>query len=107
MGDFRAREIHLATGVCQRISLKRGAVILVRRGRVVVRPRMEWLAECVVTTEIHLDAEETYLADSAGDLDLMATTSADVAVIPSPPFRCLRWSWWRQLICRRLPLAAR
>jgi hypothetical protein len=81
MDDDRVQEIQLPAGAGHCIRVRRGTVILVRRGRVVLRPPMAWLAERVVTAEIRLDAEENYVASSAGNVELIATRAADVLVV--------------------------
>jgi hypothetical protein len=100
MDDDRERELQLAAGASQRIHLRRGSVILVTRGRVVLRPPMGWLAESVVGAEVGLDAEETYVVSSAGSVDLMATRAAGVVVIRGPEHRKFKWLWLWQLLRR-------
>ncbi len=100
MDDDRERELQLAAGASQRIHLRRGSVILVTRGRVVLRPPMNWLAESVVSAEVGLDAEATYVASGAGSVDLMATRAAGLVVIRGREQRGFKWSWLWQLVRR-------
>ena len=95
MGDDRTQEIRLAAGASQRVQLLRGGAILVRRGRVLLRPPMEWLAESIVAAEVQLGDEDIYVAVGAGGVELMAIGSAEVAVIPDlTPRYGPRRRWW-------------
>jgi hypothetical protein len=98
MDDDRVQEIRLPMGASQRISLKRGTVILVRCGRVVIRQPTTWLAERIVTTETQLGAEERFVATSVGSVELAATHSADVVVISGAARGWFEWLW--QLVYR-------
>lgn len=94
MDDDRVREIQLAAGASESVRLARDSVILVRRGRVVLRPPMEWLAENVIRPEVRLEQDETYTAVAGGWADLIAQGSAEVMLVSGlsnrlPPCRRL------------------
>jgi len=113
MSQQPTQVIRLAQGSGHQVCVTRGSIILVRYGRVILRPPPEWLAENVVRPELRLDAEETYVAVAAGWADLMALGSSEVMLVsgrsnPRPPGwplsrplrRLLNW------LLRRRPLPA-
>jgi hypothetical protein len=105
MSQQPTRVIRLAQGSMHHVPVTRGSIILVRYGRVILRPPPEWLAENVVRPELRLDAEETYVAVAAGWTDLMALGSAEVMLISGrsnplplgwPLRRLLNWALRRR-----------
>jgi hypothetical protein len=109
MSQQPTQVIRLAQGGMHHVPVTRGSIILVRYGRVILRPPPEWLAGNVVRPELRLDAEETYVAVAAGWTDLMAPGSAEVMLIAGqsnplplcrPLGRLLNW------LLRRRPLPA-
>jgi hypothetical protein len=81
--DDKTMRVVMAAGARQWVRLEAGAILLVRKGRVVLTPPMEWLAECVTRPAHDLAAEASYRAAVTGWAELRAPGAAEVLIVPA------------------------
>jgi len=80
--DFRqTTNLVLSQGETRQIVAESGTVVLVAAGRLAVRSPAVWLADTVVSRDIVLEAEQTWVLDSGGWIDLRALGATRVVII--------------------------
>lgn len=77
----RAMGLKLGAGETLRVYLAAGSALLVTAGRVDVRGPGVWLAETLLVQERTLLAEQYWLADAAGWIELSAPQGARVMAL--------------------------
>jgi hypothetical protein len=92
MDDRRTISLALQQGERRQILLETGTTVLVLAGRAVLHAPLAWLAENTIAPETVLDAEEAWVADCAGWIDLEANTKVRAVVLPPNSV-----SFWRQI----------
>ena len=92
MDDRRTINMAMAQGERRQVLLEKGSTVLVLAGRVALREPMVWLAEHAVANECRLEAEQAWVAESGGWVDLAALATARIIVLPPDAV-----SIWRQV----------
>lgn len=92
MDDRRTINMALAQGERRQVLLEAGSTVLVLAGRVVLGEPMAWLAEHALTPECRLEAEQAWVAERGGWVDLAAIATARIIVLPPDAV-----SIWRQV----------
>jgi len=88
MEDRRTISLALQQGERKQILLETGTTLVVAAGHIVLRLPMLWLAENTVARETVLKAEEAWVAEHSGWIDLEARSTVRLAILPhdSVPF---------------------
>lgn len=73
--------VTLADRETRQILVDAGSTLLVADGRLHLRPPVVWLAETMRRPDQRLDAEQTWVAESAGWIDLRADGGAQVLIV--------------------------
>lgn len=92
MDDRRTISLALQQGERRQILLEAGTTVLVLAGRIVLHAPLAWLAENTVARETVLGAEEAWVADCAGWIDLEAKAVVRAVVLPPDSV-----SFWQQI----------
>lgn len=82
MEDRRTMNLNLQQDESRQLLLEAGSTLLVLGGRLGLRQPAAWLAEQVVSREVLLEAEEAWVAEEGGWVDLVARKSTQVVIIP-------------------------
>jgi hypothetical protein len=85
MGEQTPQLLRLARGAQYQVLAAPGTVLLVRRGHVVLREPLAWLAETCVRVEHRLTSEAAHAVTTAGRMELVALDAAEVVLIPAQP----------------------
>ena len=99
MDDRRTISMALAQGERRQVLLEAGSTVLVLAGRVALREPLAWLAEQVVASECRLEAEQAWVAERGGWVDLAALAGVRLVVLPAESV-----SLWRRSV--RYPTTA-
>lgn len=92
MDDRRTINMALAQGERRQVLLEAGSTVLVLAGRIALGEPMAWLAEHALTHQCRLDAEQAWVAERGGWVDLAALATARIIVLPPDAV-----SIWRQI----------
>lgn len=92
MDDRRTISLAVQQGERRQILLEAGTTVLVLAGRLVLHAPPAWLAENTVAWETVLGAEEAWVADRVGWIDLEANTQVRAVILPPDSV-----SMWRQI----------
>lgn len=82
MDDRRTISLALQKGERRQILLEAGTTVLVLGGRIVLHAPLAWLAENTVAGETVLGAEEAWVAECAGCIELEAKAAVRAVVLP-------------------------
>jgi hypothetical protein len=82
MEDRQMMRLALGKGDVRRVLMDAGTTVLVLEGSASVRGPLQWLAENVVGAEQRLWAEQTFVIEIGGWIDLMAVEAAELLVLP-------------------------
>lgn len=83
MEDRRTMSLALQQGETRQLLLEAGCTVLVVAGRIRLRSPGIWLAEQLVRGEQWLAAEQAWSAETGGWVDLTASESARLVVLPA------------------------
>ena len=99
MQDRQMMRLALGKGDARRVLVEAGTTVLVLQGSASVRGPLQWLAENVVGAEQRLGAEQTFVIESGGWIDLMAVESMELLVLPPDGVQV-----WQRVVrcCERL-----
>lgn len=92
MDDRRTISMALLQGERRQVLLEAGSTVLVLAGRLGLREPMDWLAEHAVSRECGLEAEQAWVAERGGWVDLAALATVQVVILPPESV-----SFWRQV----------
>jgi hypothetical protein len=82
MDDRRTINMALAQGERRQVLVEAGSTVLALAGRVALGEAMAWLAEHAVAHECRLEAEQAWVAERGGWVDLAALATARIIVLP-------------------------
>ena len=92
MEDCRIMNLALGSGESRQLLLEAGSTVLVLEGQLVLRRPLLWLAENIVAPELSLGAEQVWVAEQGGWVDLLAKGRVNVVIVPPNGV-----SLWRQV----------
>ncbi|RIX49444.1 MAG: hypothetical protein D3M94_00050 [Rhodocyclales bacterium GT-UBC] len=82
MEDRRTINLMMQQGEARQLLLETGSTLLVLGGRLELHLPSAWLAEQMVSRTVRLEAEQAWVAESGGWVDLLAAHTSQVVVIP-------------------------
>ncbi len=91
MDDRRTINMALQQGERRQVLLEAGSTVLVLAGRLGLREPMDWLAEHAVSRECGLEAEQAWVAERGGWVDLAALATVQVVILPPESVSF----WWQ------------
>lgn len=92
MEDRRTMSLAMPSGARQRVLVEAGSTVLVVAGAVTLRSPLQWLAGNMLAREQMLGAEEVWVADASGWVELVASGASQAVIIPADSL-----SLWRQV----------
>lgn len=92
MEDRRTMNLTMPGGARQQVLVEAGSTVLVVAGAVTLRAPLQWLAGNMLARELMLGAEEIWVADTSGWVELVARDSSRAVIIPADSL-----SLWRQV----------
>lgn len=101
MEDRRTMSLALPSGARQQVLVEAGSTVLVAAGAVTLRGPLQWLAGNMLAREHVLGAEEVWVADTSGWVELVAKGATRAVIIPADSL-----SLWRQVGSRLQSLFA-
>lgn len=92
MEDRRTMSLAMPSGARQQVLVEAGSTVLVVAGAITLRGPLQWLAGNLLAREQALGAEEVWVADTSGWVELVSCGATRAVIIPADSL-----SLWRQV----------